>query len=43
MLAPAPAGFTDPPTTIALVVVGIGLVIVIGGGLLLSARRRGAG
>jgi LAS superfamily LD-carboxypeptidase LdcB len=42
-LAPTPAGFTDSPTSVAIVVVGIGLVIAIAGGLLLSARRRGAG
>jgi hypothetical protein len=41
--APAPAGFTDSPTTVAIVVVGLGLVIAIAGGLLLTARRRGAG
>ena len=41
--APAPAGFTDSPTTVAVVVVGIGLVIAIAAGLFVSARRRGAG
>ncbi len=38
--APSPTGFTDSPSTLALIVVGLGLMIVIGGGLLLSARRR---
>lgn len=42
-LAPTPAGFTDSPTAAAIAAVGIGLVIVIAGGLLFSARRRGAG
>ena len=41
--APTPAGFTDSPTTVAVVVVAIGLVIAIGGGLLVSGRRRGSG
>ncbi len=39
---PNPTGFTPSPSTVALLVVGIGLIIVIGGGLLLSARRRGS-
>jgi D-alanyl-D-alanine carboxypeptidase len=43
VLAPTPAGFTDSTTTVAVVVVGIGLIVLIGGGLLLSARRRGPG
>ena len=42
-LAPTPAGFTASPSTVAVVVVGIGLVIAIAAGLLVSARRRGAG